>query len=179
MLLLLYTGVIFGLNLTIKTTMKINKTDLAYVAAIIDAESCICISRSHTKNRENYKESLTTSMNDLEAVLFIKQLFGGNNRIGNGKRRDGHIRHNCHVISYTGEKMKRILRLTLPYIKVKKEQAALTIKFIETKQKAAQKRELFQPLDQKTLSLCRTIYNKVKHLKTSNWIKNESTNNRH
>ena len=153
--------------------MKIKQTDLSYVSGIIDAEGCICISRRSNKTGDtiNYKAELTTSMCDIHSIKFIQSLFGGNIRIGNGKRRDGRIRHNCYIISYSGSKMKRILELTLPYIKVKQEQAKLAIKFIELKEKPTKKRKLFQTTDKKTLKLLKQYYIEVKRLKTSNWIK--------
>lgn len=145
--------------------MRMNKTDLAYLSGCSDGESCICISKS---KHNNYRASFAVAMNNVESILLFQRLFGGNLRIGNKKSsKTNVIKHNQYIISYSDmNKVKQILQALLPYLKVKKEQAKLTIEFIDLKLQNNQK-----PITPTLAKTLKSYYNKVKREKKINWIK--------
>lgn len=154
--------------------MKINQTTRSYIAALVDSEGCICLSKSWKNNRPHYNIRLAISMNDLAAIALVKEHFGGNINIGNGMRKDGRIGHDCYVISYTINKTKQILLKILPYLRVKKDQAKLALKFIALRQSFNKQRKngkSFGHLPSKIEDKYEYYYNECRRLKSHNWIK--------
>ena len=153
--------------------MKIKPTHLSYISGVVDSEGCICISKSHAENRLRYNISLSIAMNDQAALTLMQKYFGGNITIGNGKRKDGHIRHDCYVLRYSTQKTKEILTKILPYLQVKTQQAKIALEFIKVRQsfnKMRQKNNHFAYLPHHIESKYEKLYEKCRSLKKHYWM---------
>lgn len=111
---------------------EVNETwtgeDLAYAAGIVDGEGCIVAKRSAVKFRgfPAYSLSVIVGMADPEAVDWLKGTFGGYiygyDQKGAGKRP-------MHRWMLSGLRCQYFLKLLLPYLKVKRDQAEVAIGF--------------------------------------------------
>jgi hypothetical protein len=104
---------------------KLLPTDLAYIAAIIDGEGCICISRHNIY----FCLRLSVCMVDRAAIDFILNKFGGV-ICARPVTATYRLRYDWRVYA---QEAGLILRLILPYLKVKKQQANIAIAFAEIK----------------------------------------------
>ena len=101
--------------------------DLAYMAGIVDGEGCIAIDRFTNKNLPSYCYRLKLRVGNTNRWL-IEQLrfsFGGNIKTvkqrGNAKE--------AWEWYLAGENAAYCLKLLLPYLRIKRPQAELGIKF--------------------------------------------------
>ncbi len=109
------------------------KTDIAYLAGIIDGEGCIRIKRSkpykHLTGRTNmaYHCSISVRMVDAPAIQFLRDTLGGwtwhEDSAVPGKRRD------MYAWQSTDADAERILRELLPYLRVKRANADNALAF--------------------------------------------------
>ena len=108
---------------------KLKETEWAYVAGLIDADGCIqapYLSRK-TKNRpRSHRIEIHIIQRDLEIIEFLYEKFQGSVNLVSTKREDGR-RHYYFRFMITGPRCADILKGTLPYLKLKKEQAELGI----------------------------------------------------
>ena len=107
-----------------------NKTDLAYFAGIIDGEGSIMLYRD--KQRRTFMRVMVGNTNE----WLINQLcfsFGG---VKNVTRQYHLIWKPCWHWSIHGSKAVEFLKLILPYLKLKRAQAEIAIRFQERKSKA-------------------------------------------
>ena len=100
----------------------------AYIAGLIDADGCIQIKRSSVRNNVNREYSLTVLVNqvDGQAIDFLYGVFGGSvfmcvqNGLG------------CLPVcrwQIRGKQARKMLKKILPFLKIKRNQAELGIRF--------------------------------------------------
>lgn len=101
-----------------KPEKKINKTSLAYVAAMLDAEGTI----TGTSNGHYIRVSIANINKDL--IIWIAQLFGGKILI---RVKEG--RYPLYLWRCTHPEITHTLKLLLPFMRIKQEQARLAMIF--------------------------------------------------
>lgn len=109
-----------------------NKTKtalIAYAAGIIDGEGCISIRKKPYKetNRILYTPRLSVGMNTSQPLDLLYGLFGGAIRM---RRTTGGNVPCIFVWDIGCTKMQKTLKILLPFLRVKREQARLAIDFV-------------------------------------------------
>jgi len=99
----------------------------AYAAGLIDGEGYIGISHqtSGRAKNSNYQLKVAISMTTKQSVEFMKTHFGGNYYIKPLVEKHKPL----FMWAISGDNASQVLRLILPYLQVKKQQALLAIKF--------------------------------------------------
>lgn len=103
--------------------------DIIYLAGIIDGEGCVYISKYKRKGKQNYYYlmSVTISGTSRELILWIYSTFGG------WFCKDSHQPRKNRAISFKvqwgNNKASDLLKLVLPYLKLKRPEAELAIYF--------------------------------------------------
>lgn len=103
------------------------RTDLAYIAGIIDGEGCISIERRRYAEGK-YKKIVSLTVSNTEEWLcqWLKLSWGGRIRIRIDKRENHLPLYNWVVYR---AKAIEVLKVILPYLKIKKPQAEIAIGF--------------------------------------------------
>lgn len=105
----------------------------AYVAGFFDGEGCVCIDsfrpkNCKTRNCHRFRITFTnTNRTVLDAIL--DRWPGGSMRItpkGKGATRD------CYQLSYSTKAARPLLHSIGPWLRIKREEAALAADFLET-----------------------------------------------
>ena len=134
----------------------------AYIAGLMDGEGTIRINRvtwsKHPNWNIRYSGAISIGMTDQKAIELFVELFGSKMRIERVPNRK--------VIYRWGTSgnivVPKILKQFLPYLRVKKKQAELVIKYCENcMRKGFQKSD---GLPKKELQWREALYNKVKNL---------------
>jgi hypothetical protein len=113
---------------------RISKFQLNYIAGFFDGEGCIFIKAIKNKCIPPLKTIGVTITNNNPAVLkFIQKKFGGNII----------LKRNSAWQLYSHPKIEYFLRAVIPYLKIKKEQAEVALKFINLK-KAMKKEPVYR-----------------------------------
>lgn len=105
----------------------LSETNLAYLSGLIDGDGAImaCIERHPEKKfRFRVRINIKISQNKDRVLRWCKRIAGF-----------GSIRHNrtqYEWVSLNQKKIRNFLELLLPYLKVKKSQAELAIKILDT-----------------------------------------------
>lgn len=111
--------------------MIISETDKAYAAGIIDGEGSVCIRRYVHKTPGHHIPSFSLyveiRMTNREAVEFIHAVFGGCLK-SKGTTKTGKVIYDWKIY---GNQAADFLRQVIPYLKCKKRQAAIAIRFSE------------------------------------------------
>jgi hypothetical protein len=113
-----------------------NVADLAWLAGIIDGEGSIFVMRQPRKDRErgiNYILRISVDSTDPFMAPACKTIAGGCSIQQSSDRRE-----NCSdrlKWQVNGKQAVRVLEAILPYMRVKKEQAALAVDFQTTTKK--------------------------------------------
>lgn len=106
------------------------KTDLAWVAGIVDGEGCICIRK--VKGRYYFLQ-LSVGMTDASTIARLKSFFGGNIHTKPGKK----VQHKtCYIWNVGSDQAVSCLKKLKPYLFTKLEQACLAIDFMEAAMEA-------------------------------------------
>lgn len=104
------------------------KTDLAYAAGIVDGEGTISLFRC---GKSNHSLSLTVAVSNTNMwlVQWLKFAFGGNAYLA----RDGQGTNKKDVYTWGIYSLPALefLKLVYPYLRLKKPQAEIAIKFLE------------------------------------------------
>jgi len=99
------------------------KMELAYLAGLFDGEGCIHIAKPKTTSGYSYSLTISIHQKHSETVKKVHHCFGGNfNECKNG----------TYTWQCQGAEAGNVLRLVLPFLIEKKEQAELGIDFLET-----------------------------------------------
>lgn len=109
---------------------------IAYLAGLIDGEGCIYIGRSYAKaivsrttgSRQYLFLSVSVTSTTLPLMLWLKKNFGGSYR---SKRPQQDNWRECYGWRLMSRQAAEMLRRTLPYLIVKKEQAEIALEFQE------------------------------------------------
>ena len=102
------------------------ETDLAYIAGFVDGEGHILILSANTGT--SFVAQLGISNTNVEILEWIQEIFGGyiyDKQKVKGRKQGYQIRWNRR------NRVKEILTLLLPYLKVKRAQAEVVIEFCE------------------------------------------------
>ena len=109
------------------------KTDLAYVAGIFDGEGCVCL---RINKGRYYSLDISVANTNEWLMQWLKFAFGGNFYAMQAKTRKAQNWKPCWRWTITGNKGSSFLKLILPYLRLKKPQAELAIKFQEARRGA-------------------------------------------
>lgn len=116
--------------------------DLIYAAGFFDGEGCVCIIKPNKdKNRLNYNLSVSISNTNENVMDWFRSTFNVN--VHSYESRDAN-RRDYYVTSLTGDKAAHFLLSIVSYLKIKKEQAILGIKFQLLEDKDATKLEWYR-----------------------------------
>lgn len=110
------------------------KTDLAYMAGIMDGEGCIHIHKQKpgpSRINPTYYLSVELVMIDKWICELFRFSFGGSN-VNQRKRKEGY--NTLYTWAIIGVQATTMLKCLLPYLKLKRAQAELGIKFVTEKQ---------------------------------------------
>jgi hypothetical protein len=104
----------------------LNKLTASYLAGLIDGEGCLDIPLS---TNGYYKSRLRIALINKELIYWLKDSFGGSiyERKGIGKNRDSY----CWTLE-NKKVLKPFLQKVYPYLKIKKEEAIVMLKFFKT-----------------------------------------------
>lgn len=109
---------------------SLSSEELAYIAGFFDGEGCVVISK-----RKPYRDKKYTSYNlvtnisntDKDVVDYIHSVIGGSIR----ENKKGKRYRVCYANVFSSEQSYQLLKYLLPYLKVRRKQAELAIKFQE------------------------------------------------
>ena len=125
-----------------------NELDYAYAAGIIDGEGCIGVynqTSPTTRTKTRLCLSVRVRMSDWEAVLWLKNIFGGCYRpspqLGYGTR----VMYEWVLSS---QMASGFLKQVLPYLKNKRRQAELAIQFQDKKKRSGWKTNAVREAEQ-------------------------------
>ena len=148
----------------------IQDVDWSYIAALIDGEGSLTISKHRTKTGNlTYRARLTIGMNDPHAIKFMQELFGGTVRLGKKKIHSitGEEYAPAHIIEYGAyNTLVYILTNVRKFTKVKTEQVDALLEFLDLKTVQANNPSKF-----KRNGYFNNYYVKLKSLKHKYWIK--------
>ena len=136
---------------------KLSEIELAYIAGIIDGEGCIGIHKCPDKrgvSRLHYLYLCTSNNNPL-LHEFMQLRLGGNI----SKRQQQSNWNPNYKWFVRSKKAENVLRMVLPYLLLKKEQAKISIEFSEVKSSTQGRR-----LTEKEWDLREEYYLKMKEL---------------
>lgn len=103
------------------------RTDLAYIAGIVDGEGYIGIKTSHhERGRRGYRLCVTVTNTDLWLMNHLKFAIGGGLVM---LHKTPVSRQQCWQWQISDKKAGEFLKLILPYLHLKRPQAELAIKF--------------------------------------------------
>ena len=106
--------------------MPLDSHDLAYLAGFLDGEGCITLVRMKPKR---YILRVNFTHTNKEILVWMKALFGG--YLGPRKRRsDKH--KTAWGLNVDGPRGENFIRAIYPWIKIKKGQAEVALKFRES-----------------------------------------------
>lgn len=119
------------------TLTNIQPITLSYLAGFFDGEGCVCVlkSKAPADRREItdiFRLSATISNTDRDILETYKKYFGGV-IVSKDRRKETH--KICYMWSAQATKAKNFFIIILPYLRQKKEQAELAIKFQENMHK--------------------------------------------
>ena len=122
------------------------KLDRKYLAGLIDGEGCFGIDKRLRGKRwicltPNFQFSNTHK----EIVEDLKDTFGiGTINLSKHPNRPNY--KPCWNYRVNGFAVKKVIKYVLPYLRIKKEQAELVLKFIEIREKEWKKRKPYSPI---------------------------------
>jgi len=140
--------------------MKIKKTDLAYIAGLIDGEGCIQIRRGIRKRTKHgyprYQLKITVSNTVVSPLKFCESKLGGKvKRVPPGKR------SNFERYTWRAVNLIETLNRVIPYLIIKKKQALFGLKF----QKLLSANKSYETLSEKNQIQRKNMYLRMKLLK--------------
>ena len=103
--------------------MSLTKVDLAWMAGFVDGEGCISIAKDKSEGGRIFSVVARVSNNNLEALQFIHQWFGGYIRAES----NGNGLPPTFSLALKSRKGARFLRAIQPYLHVKSEHARIAL----------------------------------------------------
>lgn len=107
-------------------TSKITVAQIAYLAGIIDGEGCIHILKQRKGKFVYYTLFMQVANTDPKLMLWIQEIFGGNVRPRKLCRSN---KRNVWQWVLAARQAEEVLRLVIPFLVVKKDQAELSLQF--------------------------------------------------
>lgn len=109
--------------------MEYPKINLAYFAGLLDGEGCIRIGKFLNSSEEvRYRGQCQIAMTHPAPIRWLAKTFGG----GIYKHHPIGVSKPCYYWQANAKDAAGLLQQALPFLKVKKEQAKLLIRFAET-----------------------------------------------
>lgn len=139
----------------------------AYSAGVIDADGCISIDKRNKrkKNRQlNPTYTLTVLVSGIDCRIhnFLKGVWGG--RIYQQLRKEDN-KNTIYRWEIVNSKAKEMLKKILPFLRYKKKQAELAIRFQIIKEKQNPNGWRWETLTKKELQIRRELHKKIQELK--------------
>ena len=107
----------------------IKKTDLAYLAGLVDGEGYIGIKKSSQKDMVSpaFSARIQIRMVNEPAISFLAKILGGNYY-----KESAHVAKGRPLYCYqaSNKKAENVLKSLLPYLRVKKEVATVVLSFL-------------------------------------------------
>lgn len=138
------------------------KTDISFIAALIEGEGCIHIQRMNTgkrAKRAGYQLTISMKNTALSLLKFCKERVGGKIKKRKPSKTGKYITHQWRI---HGKGAYKVLNLIFPYLISKKKQANLGMKFQEEKNKTFSG----SILTQKERNLRNRMYLRMRELKS-------------
>ena len=112
------------------TEVKVNmedssEVDDAYMAGFFDGEGCVTISRP--RSRKNYQLEVNVGNTSRDVLEWVQRNYGGRLHDMQGSRPARYKPYSVWQVS--GVEATDFLRQVLPFLKVKREEAELAVKF--------------------------------------------------
>ena len=135
------------------------KVDIAYLAGIIDSDGCIGIQKY--SNSKAYRAYLTIIQRDMTLIEYLYATFDGSVNVVSTKRNIGRDFYLRWMITDT--RATRVLKICLPYLKLKKQQAFLVLELskIKTKKNKTGRNGSYSD---NSISTQKRIYNRIRNL---------------
>jgi hypothetical protein len=114
-----------------------NRDALIYLAAIVDGEGGLIISK-HTSNHKrgyNYQARLEISNTDIRLVNWIENIFGGRIAVYSAKQTPKNSRKTSYRWVCEGKRLTHVCELIYPFSIIKKEQIDIILKIRYSMQK--------------------------------------------
>ena len=119
--------------------MDLSPADAAYIAGFLDGEGSISILRGKTRRGKSYRCFLAVSVSNTcrEVLEWIRVLVGGGKVSENSSRLHQEkvalgVWKPIYNLHWGGKKSEEILRAVYPWLRVKKGQAEIALRFRET-----------------------------------------------
>lgn len=106
-------------------------TTLAYLAGIVDADCSLTIQRVNGQYA-SFHSKMSVANTDARLVEWLQDTFGG--RVHWGAQRNGNRKPLNQWYIHRGEVIYDLLKVVLPYLVIKREQATNLIELCEAKQ---------------------------------------------
>jgi hypothetical protein len=149
--------------------MKGRKTwERGYAAGLIDGEGCISIKKVNNFNKKRNPEySLQVSMNllDAEPIDFMYGCFGGSIYHIKASEYDNQHKDNWRW-EINRKSAQQFLKQILPFLRIKKSQAELGIRFEDNRVYQKHENNRYLPFDKETLDKYEWFYRECQRLKT-------------
>lgn len=141
-------------------------TQIAYFAGIMDGEGCFFIgnfSRNKITGTPYYQTLLTVSNTDKRLIDWLFNTFGGMVSKYTRKQLPKNSRKEVHRWQASGERLKHLCELILPYIVCKKRETEI---MLEMRQTYDSRHFTDHNLDQATLSVRKRLFDEIRTLHT-------------
>ncbi len=116
-----------------------SEVDVAYVAGLIDGDGCIRF-QSRKRGRKRRPPEIVVSNSCKVVVEWLQKRFGG--RIYVDNRRGRRVSYSWRL--YRKEEVRRLLRMVLPFLKVRRRQAELVLYYLENDLPVEEMEEVFE-----------------------------------
>lgn len=144
--------------------MEATEIEKAYIAGFFDGEGCIIVRAAIRKNKTTYELMISVGQNDTSVLKYIQRFFGG--RIANPSY-EFRKKNQTPDLRMESKKAADFLRTMLPYLRVKKPQAELALKF----QELVFPRGKCRSVDLENMEERKGIHEKIRHLNRSKFKK--------
>ena len=141
---------------------------IIYLAAIVDGEGCLCISKHKSNHNRGYNHQvrLEVSNTDKRLLDWIQERFGGRVAIYTHAQQPKNSRQTSYRWICEGKRLTHICELIHPFSVIKKEQIDIMLKIRYSMQKPTSHKgkQGIQPVLQSELDLRDDLFLKLKHL---------------
>lgn len=133
----------------------LTKTEMAYIAGLIDADGSVQIARRSTKGRWiRYALEITVSNTDTRIINYLRTTVGGGTAVD--------VRHFRKTVCFswviTGNAAMQLLTQVQPYMQSKKDEAELAIGFQQLRgQQGKHRTNIEKEIDETLYRACRRL----------------------
>lgn len=114
----------------IRSINKIKKADIYYLAGLFDGEGCVTLGKANNNYTPTYHLNVNI-VNTNEALIRWVHSVVGKGGVSQKTRENDHWK-DCFTWKVNGEHAVEFIKRIYPYLKVKKAQAEIAIKYGET-----------------------------------------------